>query len=275
MTDSRSIEVGLDTSTATAGMKSGTVTIDNLDITTLGGSGRGANDANDVINVSLAVLDHPLASFSADSHQQQLTLDFGIVPFSSGPAMLAASIVNYAGAGAPAFAANLDLDSIQGVDDTGALQLDLAPFGGLAQGGAMGFQATFYPAVVGQFAATYTLMLSDEDLPGEQMQSLTISLLAEAILAGDYNRDGVVDAADYTVWRDMIGQTVASYATADGDGNTLIDALDYQVWKDHFGELAPSGAAAIAARSVPEPAGVVLLLAGAAAGILAISRRSA
>ena len=35
-------------------------------------------------------------------------------------------------------------------------------------------------------------------------------------LAGDYNGDGVVDAADYTVWRDTFGQTGADLA-ADGD----------------------------------------------------------
>ena len=29
-------------------------------------------------------------------------------------------------------------------------------------------------------------------------------------LTGDYNDDGVVDAADYTVWRDAVGSTTAS-----------------------------------------------------------------
>ena len=28
----------------------------------------------------------------------------------------------------------------------------------------------------------------------------------EEALAGDYNRDGSVDAADYVVWRDTVGQ---------------------------------------------------------------------
>jgi len=30
-------------------------------------------------------------------------------------------------------------------------------------------------------------------------------------LLGDYSGDGTVDAADYTVWRDALGTTVARY----------------------------------------------------------------
>src|SRR5262249_5803392 len=53
----------------------------------------------------------------------------------------------------------------------------------------------------------------------------------------DYNRDGVVDAADYTVWRDSLGQ-MGSSLNADGDGNGMVDANDFDVWKMHFGETA-------------------------------------
>ena len=30
------------------------------------------------------------------------------------------------------------------------------------------------------------------------------------ILPGDYNADGHVDAADYTIWRDTLGQSVTA-----------------------------------------------------------------
>ena len=34
-------------------------------------------------------------------------------------------------------------------------------------------------------------------------------------IVGDYNHNGIVDAADYTVWRDTLGQTgTASQPTA-------------------------------------------------------------
>lgn len=69
---------------------------------------------------------------------------------------------------------------------------------------------------------------------------------------GDYNGDGMVDAADYSVWRDALGQSVDPYDGADGDGSGTVDAADYDVWKASFGIIAPgAGAGAIAA--VPEP----------------------
>ena len=75
-------------------------------------------------------------------------------------------------------------------------------------------------------------------------------------LAGDYNGDGVVDAADYTVWRDTLG-SVTNLA-ADGNSDGMIDAGDVDVWRAHFGQTAGSGAAA-SNIAVPEPQSVSLL----------------
>ncbi|MEN0110370.1 MAG: choice-of-anchor Q domain-containing protein [Planctomycetota bacterium] len=72
-------------------------------------------------------------------------------------------------------------------------------------------------------------------------------------LAGDYNRDGVVNAADYTVWRDTETLAVDVYTGADGDGSAVIDAGDYDVWADRFGDAlaapATDSATAIGAGS--------------------------
>jgi T5SS/PEP-CTERM-associated repeat protein len=78
---------------------------------------------------------------------------------------------------------------------------------------------------------------------------------------GDYNHNGVVDAADYTVWRDTLGQTTFPLP-ADGDGNHVIDANDYAIWKSNFGQTAGSGASD--SQSVPEPSTVAILLTGIA-----------
>jgi len=48
-----------------------------------------------------------------------------------------------------------------------------------------------------------------------------------------------VDAADYTVWRDMLGTLVAAYAGADGSGSGLVGGEDHAVWKANFGRNAP------------------------------------
>ena len=88
-----------------------------------------------------------------------------------------------------------------------------------------------------------------------------IALTSQGVvgLVGDYNGDGVVDAADYTVWRDAVGQAVAPYFGADGNGDGLVDDADCAVWKARYGTTA-AGEAALAA--VPEPAGLALLLLG-------------
>ncbi len=59
-------------------------------------------------------------------------------------------------------------------------------------------------------------------------------------LPGDYNADGAVNAADYTVWRDHLGDsTVLPNDTTPG---TVTEA-DYGVWKRDFGAAAPVAAA--------------------------------
>jgi hypothetical protein len=68
------------------------------------------------------------------------------------------------------------------------------------------------------------------------------------LLPGDFNNNGVVDAADYAVWRK-------------GLGTTYIQA-DYNVWRAHFGQTAGSGAGAITNAAVPEPATLALLIVG-------------
>jgi len=70
-------------------------------------------------------------------------------------------------------------------------------------------------------------------------------------LAGDFNGDGTVNAADYVVWRKNVG-TQASYDT----------------WRANFGHTAGSGAALPSANplsaAVPEPSAVVLMVLAAA-----------
>jgi hypothetical protein len=60
-------------------------------------------------------------------------------------------------------------------------------------------------------------------------------------LRGDYNSDGQVDSADYSVWRDSLGST--TNLSADGDHNGVIDAADRAVWQANFGATAASGVA--------------------------------
>ena len=73
-------------------------------------------------------------------------------------------------------------------------------------------------------------------------------------LAGDYNRDGSVDGADYVVWRRAMQGDVN--LAADGSHNGVIDQADYDVWRTNFGTTAAGSAASV--QAVPEPEGCLL-----------------
>ncbi|MEN1678890.1 MAG: hypothetical protein AAGJ46_04815 [Planctomycetota bacterium] len=76
------------------------------------------------------------------------------------------------------------------------------------------------------------------------------TLVVEYELGGDFNGDGTVDAADFTVWRDGLG---SEYSVA-----------DYETWRATFGQmLAPP--AAIESAAAPEPGGSAVIAAALAA----------
>jgi hypothetical protein len=54
-------------------------------------------------------------------------------------------------------------------------------------------------------------------------------------LLGDYNGNGTVDAADYTVWRDHLGQTVAPGTNGDGTDSGVVEQADYDIWSANLG----------------------------------------
>jgi hypothetical protein len=53
---------------------------------------------------------------------------------------------------------------------------------------------------------------------------------------GDYNHNGTVDAADYTVWRDTLGSAAARGEGANASPDEVVGPEDYGVWKDQFGK---------------------------------------
>ena len=103
-------------------------------------------------------------------------------------------------------------------------------------------------------------------------------LLHAIVFSGDYSGNGAVDAADYIVWRNMLGQSGTNLA-ADGDGNQFIDDGDYAIWRSHFGRTGGIGGVAAgeyvseAPAHVPEPASILMLLLGCIAMLVIDGRR--
>jgi hypothetical protein len=89
--------------------------------------------------------------------------------------------------------------------------------------------------------------------------SLTVLINPHAALAGDFNGDGVVDSADYAVWRKGFG--------------TIYTQTDYDVWRAQVGRTPASGAGTglVQETTVPEPAPICLILI-AASFLMALCR---
>jgi hypothetical protein len=74
-------------------------------------------------------------------------------------------------------------------------------------------------------------------------------------MAGDFNGDGAVDAADYIVWRKYEG---TNNVWADGDGNGSVGPEDLALWRANYGSTLTSAGSG-APNPVPEPAATVLV----------------
>ncbi len=106
-------------------------------------------------------------------------------------------------------------------------------------------------------------------LAGSTSNELILTFAAG--LPGDFNDDGVVNLADYTLWRNHLGAADETALNFNGDGGD-IGPSDYVLWKSNFGQTAPSASQSSPQASVPEPS-TLLLVALSFAGIFAARKR--
>jgi hypothetical protein len=102
------------------------------------------------------------------------------------------------------------------------------------------------------------------------------SVAAPPVVPGDYNNNGLVDAADYTIWRDTLGSMSDLRANGDNTGASAgkIDQADFVAWKSNYGHTT-SGAGAGSSAAVPEPASGLLLALGGCLTALGVVSRTA
>jgi hypothetical protein len=104
----------------------------------------------------------------------------------------------------------------------------------------------------GLTGATFSNFFTTTGTAGLANYTLT-SLVAPPGLAGDYNNNGKVDAADYVLWRN-------------GDSPDDTQA-GYDLWRANFGN-PPGAGSGSAVAAVPEPAGLMLVMLGLAGLLL-------
>jgi hypothetical protein len=130
------------------------------------------------------------------------------------------------------------------VDDIAQLDgaLRLAPTGGYVPMLGQGFQFLQANSVTGTFAS----VIQPTGMPAGLMfavqygaKDVSLKVVVDAGLTGDYNHDGAVNAANYVVWRKNDGSQQG-----------------YNTWRTNFGRTA--GAASSLTSSVPEPTGAIL-----------------
>jgi hypothetical protein len=102
----------------------------------------------------------------------------------------------------------------------------------------------FNPAEYDQRGAPFVRVFDGNGAGGARIDMGSFELIPSdvvPVLFGDYNRDGIGDAADFVMWRKMVdAMGIPPYSGADGNGDGTIDQDDVNVWHVHFGEIVPA-----------------------------------
>lgn len=135
-----------------------------------------------------------------------------------------------------------------GADKEWAIPLDLM----------LGFGIGDPASTVGFPNESIDILIYTEEGAGDITDVISYTFATAPVVDGDYTGDGLVNAADYTAWRDTDGD-IGVDLPADGNGDGEVNGLDYTFWSDNYAGL-PSASAT----SLPEPTSALLLSLGLA-----------
>lgn len=218
-------------STASVGIFTGSVIIDNTDLTS-SAPAHGSADADDTISIQSAVL-----SPSNPSLDSTLDLDSGLVSSTlepdSGIQAIAVAVYNL---GFSPTVALMDIDAVAGA---------VAPYS-IVSGPTSGIAAT--PASVilsfntagaapGPYSATFTIDTSDEDIPGQTQNAVSLTWNVSVNTPpppceGDANSDLLVDFADIT---SILANWAGPGPAGDSNHSGSVDFADITSTLAHWG----------------------------------------
>jgi hypothetical protein len=99
-------------------------------------------------------------------------------------------------------------------------------------------------------------------------------ILQHSLMPGDFDANGVVNAGDYTAWRNDFSNW-AHVSGADGNHNGYVDASDYVIWRK---AMSTAGGAAESASAqslaVPEPHAALLFVSAAIFSVCGLRTRA-
>jgi autotransporter-associated beta strand protein len=132
----------------------------------------------------------------------------------------------------------------------GTLEVSLQD--GFAPAAGNSFDILDWGTLSGAFSAINLPTLAGLAWNTSQLYTTGVLSIGAPALPGDFNQNGVVDAADYVVYRSRLGTTYTQ--------------TDYDVWRANFGQSVGNGAALPSAEplsaAVPESATLLMLLIG-------------
>ena len=124
---------------------------------------------------------------------------------------------------------------------------------------------------IGSYNAMPLILEGVADHVGDDIGSPgTVPAVAPGELTGDYNNDGRVDAADYTVWRNNLGAAGSTLHNRDSANIGSVGTGDYDSWKARYGDSAFGSGGLAGGVFVPEPTSVLML---AVVAMVAAARR--
>jgi hypothetical protein len=155
---------------------------------------------------------------------------------------------------------------------TGTWQTDAEGTTGLSQVNFTGAR-TLAPgeeAAIGDISSLVSPFASADAQNGLSMRFILAEGLESTSATGDYNADGIVDAADYVVWRKTDGsaQGYTDWQTSFGNSGSAVPELEFRPGSVFFDTSLGSGSGGMA---VPEPGTALPLVAGL--GSLLFTRR--
>lgn len=210
-------------STTLAGLRSGTVSVTASSLQAMNPTFSGT--------VSTTVLDHAVGSFASAVTTTSLTVDFGTLIRGGAARNEAFAVFNRPATSGTAWTARLDLDGVSSAAPAGVFSTTLAPFVNLLSGLSRPYAVSMALGTAGTFTGSYTLSLSDENVPGAAFQQLLLAVRGSVIApaSGDTNYDAVVDVLDVLEFlaagRFDSGE-LALWREGDFNGDHLVDILD-------------------------------------------------